>query len=82
MTGNIIKFEDMIFNDLTDLQMAFKVRMLMRNDLEHEATCCAARDRIMYLSQQLAEATNEILSYQRIVSSIKGISELTCSLVS
>lgn len=53
MTGDPVKKETMVFAELTDLQMANKVRMLMRDDLDHEAVCVGARDRIMYLSQQL-----------------------------
>jgi hypothetical protein len=56
MTGDKVEKEMMVFADLSDLELAFKVRMLMRGDLDHEAVCVGARDRIMYLSQQLAEA--------------------------
>ena len=52
MTGDVIKKEDMLYADKTDIEVAHMVRMLMRNELAHEAVCCAARDRIMYLSQQ------------------------------
>lgn len=34
---------------LTDVEMAGEVRMLMRDQLNHEAICTAARDRIMCL---------------------------------
>jgi hypothetical protein len=62
MTGDKIeKFEDCAMNYLSDLEMAFKVRMLMRNDLDHEAVCTAARDRIMWLSQQLEEQRTKII---------------------
>lgn len=40
---------------LTDEEVANKVRMLMRGDLDHEAVCTMARDRIMALSQELQE---------------------------
>lgn len=36
---------------VTDEEMAGMVRMLMRDDLHHEAVVCAARDRILHLSQ-------------------------------
>lgn len=53
MTGDKVEKDTMAFGHLTDLQMAGKVRMLMRSDLDHEAVCVGARDRIMYLSQQI-----------------------------
>jgi hypothetical protein len=62
MTGDIVEKDKMVFADLSDLQMAVKVRMLMRNDLEHEAVCCGARDRIMYLSQQLQQTKDRLLA--------------------
>jgi hypothetical protein len=37
------------YADMCDEDLAGKVRMLMRGDLEHEAVVCAARDRIMAL---------------------------------
>lgn len=39
---------------LTDEMMASRVRMLMRDELPHEAVCVAARDRIMCLSAEKA----------------------------
>lgn len=36
---------------LTDDQMAWKVRMLFRTDLDHEGVICGARDRIMALAK-------------------------------
>lgn len=55
MTGDKVEKDKMIFAHLSDLEMALKVRMLMRFDLDHEAVCTGARDRIMYLSQQVEE---------------------------
>lgn len=40
---------------LSDLEVAVQVRALMRDDLDHEAVLVTARDRILYLSEQLAE---------------------------
>ncbi len=40
---------------LSDVEMAGKVRMLMRHDLEHEAVVVGARDRIMALSKALEQ---------------------------
>jgi len=53
MTGDEIKKETMCMGNLSDIEVASKVRMLMRTDLDHEPVCLAGRDRIMYLSQQL-----------------------------
>lgn len=39
---------------LSDEEIAGMVRMLMRYDLNHEGVCCAARDRILHLSQRLS----------------------------
>ncbi len=43
-----------MLHDMSDEQMANKVRMLMRTDLDHELVCQAARDRIKCLSQEKA----------------------------
>ncbi len=53
VTGEIIDPKIMVYGHLSDTEMAVKVRMLMRDTLSHEAVCCGARDRIMYLSQEL-----------------------------
>lgn len=39
---------------LSDAVVAGRVRMLMRTDLDHEAVCCMARDRIRDLSREVA----------------------------
>ena len=62
MTGDKIEKENMVFAHLSDLEMAGKVRMLMRGDLDHEAVCCGSRDRIMYLSQEV-ERLNAMVTY-------------------
>ena len=41
----------------SDAEVASRVRMLMRDDIEHESICVMARDRIRYLSAAL-EARN------------------------
>ncbi len=43
---------------LSDMEVAGRVRMLMRTDLNHESVCTLARDRIVYLSDRLDEATS------------------------
>ncbi len=45
---------EIMLPDLTDEQLANRVRMLMRSDLDHELICQAARDRIKCLSQEKA----------------------------
>lgn len=40
--------------DLSDFEVAAKVRMLMRDQLDHEFVCTLARDRIMGLSKRVA----------------------------
>jgi len=42
---------------LTDDQVAFNVGMLGRNDVEHEAMLATAKDRIRWLSRQVAKLT-------------------------
>lgn len=39
---------------LSDAEVASRVRMLRRTDIDHEAVCTMARDRIVHLSQQVA----------------------------
>lgn len=60
MTGDKVIKERMCMGHLSDIEVADKVRMLMRNDLMHEATCTAGRDRIMYLSQRVALLEREL----------------------
>ena len=38
---------------MSHIEVANKVRMLMRNDLDHEAICTMARDRIMHLAGEV-----------------------------
>lgn len=40
-----------------DIVVAMRVRMLMRDQLDHEAVCVMARDRIMALSKEVARLT-------------------------
>lgn len=44
---------------LSDAEMAGKVRMLFRDDLDHEGVVMGARDRIMALSKEVARLTEE-----------------------
>ena len=60
MTGDKVEKDSMTYSRLSDLEMANKVRMLMRDDLSHEFVCVGARDRIMYLSQQNSALSDHI----------------------
>jgi len=53
MTGDKETRETIAYGYKSDIEIADMARMLMRNDLNHEAVCTATRDRIMYLSQQV-----------------------------
>jgi hypothetical protein len=46
---------------LPDVQISSAVRMLMRDDLDHEAVVCAARDRICALHVEKAALASEVL---------------------
>ncbi len=60
MTGDIVEKDKMIAGKKSDIEVAGMVRMLMRDDLNHEFVCVAGRDRIMYLSQQLEKAKEKL----------------------
>lgn len=47
-----------IFPDKTDEEIAHMVRMLMRDDLRHEAVVTAARDRILKLVEENTRLRN------------------------
>ena len=49
----------------SDKEMAGQVRMLMRDQLNHEAICTAARDRIMALSKEKAALEAEVERLQQ-----------------
>ena len=49
---------------LSDAEVASKVRMLMRGDLDHEAVCAMARDRIRDLARNLAAARARIVELE------------------
>lgn len=59
-TGDPVDKKTMCGQHLSDLEVASEVRMLTRSQLDHEAVCTMARDRIMYLSQQLEKAHKAI----------------------
>ena len=53
--------------DRSDIEVAGRVRMLLRSDLNHEFVCCAARDRIMYLSQENARLREQLARHPQPV---------------
>lgn len=53
------------FPDWSDKRMAGEVRMLMRDQLNHEAIVTAARDRIMCLTKEKAALEARILELEQ-----------------
>lgn len=51
----------------TDKQVADRVRMLFRDQLDHEMVCTLARDRIMHLSEKVQVQAAEIKRLQGII---------------
>jgi hypothetical protein len=54
---------------LTHEEAAGMVRMLLRNDLDHESVCCMARDRILHLAQENERLKAELSALSRPMSS-------------
>lgn len=50
-----VPIELQAYGHMSDEWVADRVRMLRHRDLDHEAICCAARDRIMRLSLRVAK---------------------------
>lgn len=50
---------------MSDIEVAGEVRMLMRDQLDHEAVCCTARDRIVCLHEEK----------QALISAIRSLRE-------
>lgn len=55
-----VPVECQAFGHMSDEWVADRVRMLRHRDLDHEAICCAARDRIMRLSLRMAELSASV----------------------
>jgi len=55
---------------LPDIQIAGAVRMLMRNDLDHEAVVCAARDRICALHVEKAALAEALVKIRKCLDLI------------
>jgi hypothetical protein len=47
---------------LSHVEAAGMVRMLMRDQLDHESICCMARDRILHLAQENERLRSELAS--------------------
>ena len=75
MTGDEITKETMAYSKLSDMAMASKVRMLYRTDLDHESVVCGARDRIVYLSQELHKAHLRLAKAREIIESINVVAD-------
>lgn len=56
------------YPDLSDEMIAGTVRMLLRDQLNHEAVCCAARDRIMCL---VAEKAAQAALIRQLVGALR-----------
>lgn len=67
MTGDKVTKENMVMAHLSDIEVASKVRMLMRSDLDHEAVCMAGRDRIMYLNQKVEQLQDMVRLNNQII---------------
>ena len=57
---------------LSDAEVAGRVRMLMRTDLDHEAVCVMGRDRIQWLSAVNAEL---LVAAKRALNTLKAQGE-------
>jgi hypothetical protein len=53
---------EILYSHLSDLEMANKVRMVTRNDFEHEPIVQGARDRILHLSQRVEELERALIA--------------------
>lgn len=59
--------------DLTDLEVAGMVRMLMRNQLNHEFICTLARDRIMGLSKEVDRLRGVLNTLEMLTATADGL---------
>lgn len=55
---------------LSDEEVAGRVRMLMRDQLDHEAVCTLGRDRIMCLTEELATARARISELEALTAAL------------
>ncbi len=73
MTGDEIDPRTMMYADESDLEVALRIRMLYRDQLDHEAVCTGARDRIMYLSQENERLTAEGKRKDAVIETAKAL---------
>lgn len=52
----------------SDVEVASKVRMLTRNQLDHEAVCTLARDRIMALHKEKTDLARRVLALTEVLA--------------
>lgn len=57
----------------SDNEIAGMVRMLSRNDMDHEAILCAARDRIMALVKEKQTLADEAKKLKKILSHVPAL---------
>lgn len=78
MTGDELTSDTMMYSSKSDMWMASKVRMLYRTDLDHEATVTGARDRIVFLSQELHKARLRLANVRKLVEDLKSYVDHEC----
>jgi len=76
VTGDEVIKETMCMGDKSDIEVAHLVRMLYRDTLNHEAVCTAARDRIMYLSQQVERLEQEVDTRKKITTILNQLESI------
>jgi len=62
--------------EMTDFQVACKVRMLLRSDLDFEPVVCMARERIMCLQEENALLTKKLAGLEDIDEVSAGYRDL------
>lgn len=58
--------------DWDDVEVAGRVRMLMRNDLDHELICTVARDRILCLAKEKERLSQLLLAARYLILAATG----------
>lgn len=53
--------------DWDDIEVAGRVRMLMRNDIDHEFICTVARDRILCLAKEKERLSQLLLAAKHLI---------------
>lgn len=61
-----VTHEQMAGPQFSDQEVAGRVRMLMRTDLDHEMVCTLARDRIQHLSRAVYRLQNRVAELERV----------------